>query len=322
MERYYEQFLFVGELRSITKASQLLHVSQPTVSANMQRLEQQLGVKLYSRLSRGIELSEYGELLLKHCRELQHSQQRFHVALEDLKLRRQGKLRFGCGDAWWELFARDSVTQFLSTQSPTIRLSFGNHLELMEQLLAADLDLFIGHQIDGLSHQNDIAFETLFYARDSYYAREQHPLLLNSNISAPMSVDPLQRYPLIAVTPDRDSMQHLLDDPLPKQYMMRQRQQSQQSIMEVDSYKASLDLLLNSDAVMPYPSALEVQFRKQGILALPLDNPSPWAPIGIYARPSSPVNETLLSQLRHYSSLMASQNAEIKTLDAGATCIE
>lgn len=314
MERYYEQFLVVGELKSITKASQMLHLSQPTVSANMQRLERQLGVKLYSRLSRGIELSEYGELLLKHCRELQHTQQRFHVALEDLKQRRLGKLRFGCGDAWWELFGRDSLTQFLSTQTPTIRLSFGNHLELMEQLLAADLDLFIGHQIDGLSQHSDITFETLFYARDSYYARAQHPLLLNTVRQMPMPIEQLQNYPLLAVTPDRDSMHHLLDDPLPKQFMRHQRQRSQQSIMEVGSYKASLDLLLSSNAVMPYPSALKANFRQQGIEALDLERPSPWAAIGIYARPSSLVNTELLCQLRQHAAGLAARNPEIKTL--------
>ena len=53
-------FIKVAELGNITKAAEQLGYSQGSVTSHIQQLEQQLGVQLFDRVSRGIQLTDAG----------------------------------------------------------------------------------------------------------------------------------------------------------------------------------------------------------------------------------------------------------------------
>ncbi len=57
-------FVAVARERSITRASELLHLSQPAVSAHIKAIEDALGLTLFERTSRGMSLTRDGERLL------------------------------------------------------------------------------------------------------------------------------------------------------------------------------------------------------------------------------------------------------------------
>ena len=61
--RYFT--VLAGEL-SFTRAAARLHVSQPPLSYQIANLEAELGVRLFNRTSRSVELSEAGKALLKN----------------------------------------------------------------------------------------------------------------------------------------------------------------------------------------------------------------------------------------------------------------
>lgn len=63
-------FLMVAREENITKAAQLLHISQPTLSRQLMQLEEELGVKLFLRKSHNITLTEDGILLKRRAGEL------------------------------------------------------------------------------------------------------------------------------------------------------------------------------------------------------------------------------------------------------------
>ncbi len=54
---------------SFTAAANELGATQPAVSQQIKRLEKELGVRLFDRVYRGIELTEAGQLLLEHAQE-------------------------------------------------------------------------------------------------------------------------------------------------------------------------------------------------------------------------------------------------------------
>ncbi len=64
-------FLAVAETRTVSAAATLLHLSQPAVSAHVHALERQLGVALFRRSVRGMELTDGGRRLVEHGRRLQ-----------------------------------------------------------------------------------------------------------------------------------------------------------------------------------------------------------------------------------------------------------
>jgi DNA-binding transcriptional LysR family regulator len=62
-----KSFVAIAKHQSISKASVELHLTQPSVSKHLRNLEVQFNTKLYSRLGRGIELTDSGQLALKNA---------------------------------------------------------------------------------------------------------------------------------------------------------------------------------------------------------------------------------------------------------------
>src|SRR6218665_879444 len=63
MDKLLNQFLAVAEAGTISAAATALFVTQPTLTFNMRKLEENLGVPLLIRTPRRIHLTEYGETL-------------------------------------------------------------------------------------------------------------------------------------------------------------------------------------------------------------------------------------------------------------------
>ena len=65
----YWIFYTVANAGNISKAAKELYISQPAISKSIQKLEESLNCKLFSRSSRGVILTEEGSLLYDHVRE-------------------------------------------------------------------------------------------------------------------------------------------------------------------------------------------------------------------------------------------------------------
>lgn len=68
--RVLQYFLAVAREGSFTKAAQLLHLTQPTLSRQLMQLEEELGVSLFRRSSHSTALTEEGILLKRRAEEL------------------------------------------------------------------------------------------------------------------------------------------------------------------------------------------------------------------------------------------------------------
>lgn len=65
---FYRIFYTVANAGNISKAAKELYISQPAISKSIQKLEESLGCRLFSRSSRGVVLTEEGKLLYEHVR--------------------------------------------------------------------------------------------------------------------------------------------------------------------------------------------------------------------------------------------------------------
>ncbi|OWJ82241.1 LysR substrate-binding domain-containing protein [Haematobacter missouriensis] len=62
--------LHVAELGSLSRAAERLHIAQPALSRQVRLLEQELGTRLFSRHGRGMQLTEAGQELILHARQI------------------------------------------------------------------------------------------------------------------------------------------------------------------------------------------------------------------------------------------------------------
>ena len=63
--RHLQTFVEVARQKSVMKAAELLHVSQPAVTKTIRELEEVLGVSVFERDGRGIRITRYGEAFLE-----------------------------------------------------------------------------------------------------------------------------------------------------------------------------------------------------------------------------------------------------------------
>lgn len=82
----YWIFYTVANAGNISRAAKELYISQPAISKSIQKLEENLGCKLFSRSSRGVLLTEEGQLLYGHVKEafetLNHGEDKLKRSIE------------------------------------------------------------------------------------------------------------------------------------------------------------------------------------------------------------------------------------------------
>ncbi len=86
----YKIFYTVANTGNISKAAKELYISQPAISKSIQKLEESIGARLFERSSRGVTLTDAGELLYTHVKSAFET-----LTLGEDKLRRSIELGVG-----------------------------------------------------------------------------------------------------------------------------------------------------------------------------------------------------------------------------------
>jgi LysR family nitrogen assimilation transcriptional regulator len=88
-------FVRVAELGSITRAASHLRLAQPALTRHVQRLEEELGVALFTRANRGVRLTEAGEKLLESASRILRDVERTGDEIRAQDAHPSGRIVFG-----------------------------------------------------------------------------------------------------------------------------------------------------------------------------------------------------------------------------------
>lgn len=89
-------FVVAAELENFSAAAQELHLSQPAITQRIRSLEKQLGVKLFERQGRRVQLSESGAYLLPLAKDLLRRSNRMEEMMHSLRGEVVGHLTIAC----------------------------------------------------------------------------------------------------------------------------------------------------------------------------------------------------------------------------------
>jgi DNA-binding transcriptional LysR family regulator len=96
MELYQlKTFVAIAQEGSLTRAAERVFTSAPAVSAQLKALEDELGVRLFDRTSRGMALTKAARSLLDEAERTLASAMRIRSAAEQIRGAAQGAVRFG-----------------------------------------------------------------------------------------------------------------------------------------------------------------------------------------------------------------------------------
>jgi LysR family nitrogen assimilation transcriptional regulator len=109
--RSLSYFTRIAELGSITRAASHLRLAQPALTRHVQRLEEELGVALFTRANRGVRLTEAGQLLLESATRILRDVERTGDEIRAQDAHPSGRIILGitptlCPILVPELFAR------------------------------------------------------------------------------------------------------------------------------------------------------------------------------------------------------------------------
>lgn len=191
--RHLEILVELANSGNISLTADSLNMTQPGISRWLKELEDDIGLPLFERHTRGLRLTAHGEALLHHAKIILNQ---LDITKKDLNSRKNegsGIVNIGITGAVTTDFAPKVVTKLLDI-APNIQIALfeGTMDSLLNRLHMGNLDIVIGRSPQHLL-ATDIEHETLYTEPFRFVVNPNHPLLKKQVIEW----DEMYQYPWI-----------------------------------------------------------------------------------------------------------------------------
>ena len=113
MERNQLKYVIeVARHENITHAAEVLHLAQPSLSNQILKLEQELGVSLFERSRKRVYLTEAGKNFVYQAKQILNSMEQLEKDMKDYAARRMGSIQIGALPTMVSLGIPDIITKF------------------------------------------------------------------------------------------------------------------------------------------------------------------------------------------------------------------
>ena len=139
-------FYHVAKTEQISKAAEILNVSQPAISQQIKSLEDQIGFKLFSRSKKGVKLTQDAEEIFAYCKNIFAQVESINHTLQNISSLDTGTLRIGASDTICKYYLIDKLKTFEELY-PKIRYRVTNctTTESLTLLKNNDVDIAFVH---------------------------------------------------------------------------------------------------------------------------------------------------------------------------------
>ena len=187
--RQLKYFVEVGRLKSFSLASKSLYTTQSTISQQIGKLEEELGVELLTRDTRHVALSDYGEEFFPHAVKILEEAQVCTDKILDVKNLHTGTLSVGATYSFGPLLMQ-TILDF-HRQYPHVKLNIFNTstATLKQMLLDHELDVALTYK----SPMDDDRIESCLLFQNSLCLIGRRDVLKDAKH---VEVQTLSRYPL------------------------------------------------------------------------------------------------------------------------------
>lgn len=275
MEKIFVHFMQVAYHGGITQASAALDITQPAISKSIKTLEQRYGTALFVRRSRGVELTEAGELMLERCIRIESEMKAIESDIETLFCNKD-VIRIGAGPAW-VLPIQSIISDFhLRFPKAHIVIESGSICQLVPRMLSGDLDIALGGE-EGLmsSKSNELSFIPLIDNRICIVAHESHHL---ANVKT-CQIRELANYPWVGYQQSSEMLEQV------NRLLIREQVAPVQFTLETEFLDVATTLVSANDALMCISHTLLEKVKPLGIVEIPVKEPIWSFHIGAWVNP-------------------------------------
>ncbi len=135
-------FVTIVEMKSFSRASEVLHVAQSALSVSIKKLELSIGLTLLHRHDKGVQLTDEGMRLYKHAKEILQKLDDAQLEMQELRGLVKGEVRLGVPSMMGSYFFPDILMAF-KQQYPDLKLTIidAGTQSIRKMLLDGELDL-------------------------------------------------------------------------------------------------------------------------------------------------------------------------------------
>ena len=139
-------FWAVAKEGNLTRTADQLHVSQSALSAQIKKLEEQLGQDLFTRHGRSLQLTEAGRLALSYAESIFSAGSELMAVIKDGQHQERQILRIASSATLSRNFQENFVKPLLERSDVTLVLQSGSLDELLARLRVHSLDLILSNR--------------------------------------------------------------------------------------------------------------------------------------------------------------------------------
>lgn len=192
---WYRIFMHTARHRNLTKAAQELHITQPSVSYAIKQMEEALGLRLFHRMSKGVELTEEGRALLGYVEQSFKTLDSAQRHLQNLKQLNEGEIRIGASDSLIKHLLLPKLNSFhRKYPGIRIRLSHGKTPEIAKRLKEGEIDCAVVHMP---VNDPQLQIQILAILEDCFVVGEAYRELTDRKLTT----EELSELPLILLSP-------------------------------------------------------------------------------------------------------------------------
>lgn len=159
---YLREFMVLAETKNYWEAAYRLFLNQSTLSKHIKSMEAELGVPLFTRTTRKVELTEFGEALLPYAKSISRLHFEYSARLMQIQNHQNGLVSIGCFPAMAQYHLTDILLDFQRKYPENkIKITEDDPKILSELLFRKECELVFLREIK----------------KTGSYAREEHPLL-------------------------------------------------------------------------------------------------------------------------------------------------
>ena len=188
----YGYFLKTVETGSVSKAAQEVHVSQPSISKYIKRLEDNLEIELFDRSSSPLRLTYAGERYLEYIKQYLSLEAQFKKEFKEIKAQSRGKIVIGMGQ-WTASILLPHILPLFSEKYPDIEvvLREGNATALIPLVEHNKIDFCLTSI--PVSYR-DISFEIVMVEPILLVINSKNPLLAKLGLSSQFDMNNIAHF--------------------------------------------------------------------------------------------------------------------------------
>ena len=212
--RQLQIFEATARLGSFTRAAEELFLTQPTISMQVKKLSDSIGMPLFEHVGRSVKTTEAGRELYDCCRKIFDVLANLEMKVSDLQGMRRGRLRLAVITTV-KYFLPELLGEFCTKHTGIdMALKVSNRDRIMERLSRDEDDLYI---VGAVPEDSQISAYSFAPNPLVVVAPQNHPLVGERNIL----IEEIAKYPFIereSGSGTRDTVRRMFSDlgPLPK----------------------------------------------------------------------------------------------------------